>query len=355
MDKTLKNLLICVGLLILSLFVIKYIFIYLSPFIIATVLAALIDPLVNKLNKIIPIHRGFIVLIVLFLLISILIILMVLGISQIYLELNNLLQNLPDYNTFGNQFQWLIEQNNQVQHLIDNLDISPNVKDFLNSQLQRIYDSIKDQLVILINSILNFLTKLPLVFTISFLSFIASFFISRDKKQINNFIIKLFPEQWKPKIYQIRNELMDSAMGFIRAELILISITGIITGIGLKILGYNYALIIGISAAMLDLIPIIGPALIFIPWIIYNFISGHISSAIALLTLQIILAAVRSGSEGKVMGESLGIHPLSTMIALYVGYRILGGLGFIVGPTILIIIKALAIAEVIPFYSNYRE
>ena len=128
--------------------------------------------------------------------------------------------------------------------------------------------------------------------------------------------------------------------------------TGLITGVGLTILGNQYALVLGISAAILDLIPIIGPALIFFPWILYNLILGEISHGISLLILYIILAAVRSGSEGKVMGENLGIYPLSTMIALYVGFRVLGTIGFILGPALLVIIKAIIQADLISIYEE---
>ena len=63
--------------------------------------------------------------------------------------------------------------------------------------------------------------------------------------------------------------------------------------------------------------------------------------------MHIILAAIRSGSEGKIVGKSLGIYPLSTMIALYVGFRIMGIIGFIVGPAVLVLIKAFIQADLI--------
>ncbi|RQD78497.1 MAG: AI-2E family transporter, partial [Halanaerobium sp. MSAO_Bac5] len=59
------------------------------------------------------------------------------------------------------------------------------------------------------------------------------------------------------------------------------------------------------------------------------------------------LAGVRSASEGKIMGENLGVHPLATMIALFAGFRILGAIGFVVGPTFLVIIKAVTDSELV--------
>ncbi|MFW5998160.1 MAG: sporulation integral membrane protein YtvI [Bacillota bacterium] len=334
-------------LFVLAVLFIKYSFIYLSPFIIASVLASLIDPIINKLEDKIALPRGIIVLIVLILIVALVVIFIIVGVSQISVELNKLLQNLPDYKTLGKQFNWIVQQNNQLQEIIDNLDISSSMEAVIQSNLQMLYSSIRNEIIKLVNELFSMLSKLPLLFIILFLSFIATFFITKDKDQINNFIVKLFPGKWRPVIYELRDELAHSAVGLLRAQLTLISISGVIAGIGLKILGNPYAFSLGILAAILDLIPIIGPALIFYPWILYNLLSGNASHAFSLLIIHVILAAIRSGAEGKVVGANLGLHPLSTMIALYVGYRVMGTIGFLVGPTILIIIKALFSADLI--------
>jgi len=355
MNNWFKKCLIYSGLFVLGIIGIKYFFIYFSPFVIAAVLASLIDPVVNYIEKRLSIKRGLATLFVLILLISILISLLIFGFAQIYLELNRLLKNLPDYTTFGNQLQWLLTQNTRLQTFIDELDISPAVKEALNENLQLLYNGLKNGLIILINNTLNLLRKLPLFFVILFLSFIATFFLSKDKDKINNFILGLFPVNLRTKVFNVEKELSGSLIGFIRAELILISITGVICWVGLMILGNPYALIIGITAAILDLIPIIGPTLIFIPWVIYSIFAGNFSFGISLLIVYTLMAAVRQGAEGKVMGSNLGFHPLIIMIALYVGYRTMGTIGFIVGPTVLVVTKAIVHAGIITTNKNFKE
>lgn len=355
MESWLKKLIIYSGLIVLGVLGMKYFFIYFSPFIIAAVLSSLINPVVIKVEEHLSLKRGFAVFLVLVFFITIFIVLIIVGVSQVYLELNRLLSNLPDYSTFNSRFQWLVTQNNRVQELINNLDISPAVRDALNENLQMIYNALKNGLVYLINSTLNILSKLPLILTILFLSFIATFFISRDRDEINKFIINLFPAKWRYKVFKMEKELVNSAIGFIRAELILITITGIISGVGLAIIGNPYALIIGISSALLDLIPIIGPALIFIPWIIFTLAMGNFPYGIGLLIVYTLMAAVRQGAEGKIMGSSLGFHPLAVMIALYVGYRIMGTLGFLVGPAVLVAVRAVVNTGLIPPGKSFKE
>ncbi|MFP4020230.1 MAG: sporulation integral membrane protein YtvI [Halanaerobium sp.] len=333
--------------LLLSLVVLEHVFIYFTPFIIAAVIASLINPVVDYLDKKIPIHRGFIVITVLILVVVILVTIIIIGGAQGYLELNRLLRNLPDYRSIDSQLEWLSEQNQQLETFMENWEISPAVKDAINSNLQLIYNGIRDALISIINSTLEFLTKLPSMFIILFIAFIATFFISRDRDHIKTFLVNIFPEEVQPKIANVFTQLNRSAVGYIRAMLILISISGIIAGTGVKLMGNQYALIVGTAAAVLDLIPIIGPALLFYPWIVMAVIFGNFSQAFSLFILHLFLAGVRSASEGKIMGKNLGLHPLATMIALFSGYRILGTIGFVVGPTFLVIIKAIVDSDLI--------
>src|SRR6056297_2374213 len=128
--------------LFISLFIIKHVFIYFTPFIIAAVLSSLINPVVDYFDSLIPINRGFIVVLVLILVLILLISMLIVGGAQIYLELNRLLKNLPDYKSIGSRFQWIVNQNEQFDLFLENLDISEPVKDAINSNFQMIYDGI---------------------------------------------------------------------------------------------------------------------------------------------------------------------------------------------------------------------
>ncbi|TDO89362.1 sporulation integral membrane protein YtvI [Halanaerobium saccharolyticum] len=333
--------------LLISLVILEHVFIYFTPFIIAAVIASLINPFVDYIDQKVPIHRGFSVIGVLILVIVILLTMIIIGGAQGYLELNRLLKNLPDYRSIDSQIKWFSEQNQQFETFMENWEISDAVRDAINSNLQLLYNGIRDALISVINSILEFLTRLPSLFMILFIAFIAAFFISRDRDHIKEFLINIFPEEVQPKIANVFTQLNRSAVGYIRAMLILISITGVVAGLGARLIGNQYALIVGVAAAVLDLIPIIGPALLFYPWIVTSIIFGNFSQAFAIFILHLFLSAIRSASEGKIMGKSLGLHPLATMIALFSGYRILGAIGFVVGPTFLVIIKAIVDSDLI--------
>ncbi len=341
MDMWVKKILFSCLMLFIIVILLNFSITYLTPFIIAVIFASLINPVVNMVENFHNIDRSLAAFVVLSFFISVVLLFLFLGMSQVYLELNKLLHNLPDYKTLGEQVNWILQDNNRLEELVNNLNISPIIKKTLNDNLQGLYNALKESIIYIVNYLVQVLKKLPLLLTILFLSCIATYFISRDIDNINNFIMGIFPDSYRPKIYRIEKELISSAIGFIRAELILVLITGIIAFVGLLFMGNEYALILGITAAFLDFIPIIGPGLLFIPWVIFNIISGNLLFAIKLLIIYTIAAALRQGIEGKIIGFHLGLHPLATMMSFYVGYRLMGTVGFIIGPATLVLGKAI--------------
>jgi len=341
MDMWVKRILVSCLIIFFIVILLNFSITYLTPFIIAVLFASLINPIVNWIEKFHNIERSLAAFIVLSFFISVVLLFLFIGMSQVYLELNRLLHNLPDYNTLGEQVNWILQHNNRLEELINNLKMSPIIKETLNNNLQGLYNALKESIIYIVNYLLQVLKKLPLLLSILLLSCIATYFISRDIDKINNFIMGLFPDSFRSKIYSIEKELISSAIGFIRAELILILITGIIVFMGLFLIGNEYALILGITAAFLDFIPIIGPGLLFIPWVIFNMISGNLLFAIKLLIIFTIAAALRQGIEGKIIGFHLGLHPLATMMSFYVGFRLMGTVGFIIGPATLVLGKAI--------------
>ena len=101
-----------------------------------------------------------------------------------------------------------------------------------------------------------------------------------------------------------------------------------------------YIFTIGILVGILDILPILGPGTLFIPWIIWEIISGDTGFAVSLLVLYVIISVVRQFLEPKIIGDNIGLHPLATLISLYVGLQLGGIVGMIAGPVLLVIFIA---------------
>jgi len=95
------------------------------------------------------------------------------------------------------------------------------------------------------------------------------------------------------------------------------------------------------------LIPILGSIIILAPWALYMFLAGKTAMGVKLSILAIILLAIRRIVEPKVMGQQMGLSPLLTLISMFLGLKIFGFLGLIIGPLIVILITSATEAEII--------
>lgn len=333
--------------LVFGFLLLKYALAYFLPFIIAILVTLLMEPVVNFFQKRVRLSRGISVALVMGLILIIFGVFIVAGVSRIYLELEKLSHNLPSYQVMFERYQWLLNQNGELKNLMTRWHLSPGQQEVVNKVFEDLYGFFTNNFKAIIGELLGLIARLPSVVTILIISFIATFFISRDRRMLGDFFWQIIPKEIRPKMMTVKNEIFHGAVGFIRAQLILISITTIIAIIGMEILSSDYALIIGFTSGLLDLIPVIGPALIFIPWAIYSIISGQVYYGLGLLIVYGIMSVVRQLAEVKIVGQSIGVHPLSTMVAMYVGVKALGVIGFFLGPALVIVIKALISSGII--------
>ena len=195
-----------------------------------------------------------------------------------------------------------------------------------------------------VTSILNFVTSIPTIGIYTAITFLALYFICVDRIYMLDQLEHHFPQQWVRKFDAHLRELIKSLGGYLKAELILVLISFIISLIGLylfNIFGLNvqYPLIAALLIGFVDLLPIFGSGTVMIPWAIISSCTGDITLGIAILVLWAVMSVVRQFIEPKVVSGQIGIHPIFTLIAMYTGYKFIGILGMIIGPIVLIILK----------------
>ncbi len=140
-------------------------------------------------------------------------------------------------------------------------------------------------------------------------------------------------------IHKVTEKLSEAGTAYLRSQLIImITIAGICI-LGLSLIKNEYAALAGIGIALMDALPVLGSGLILIPWAIIMLITGKIYSAAILITTFLACQIVREVLEPKLIGNRIGIKPLFTLIAMYVGLKLFGVVGFILGPVGLIVIQ----------------
>jgi sporulation integral membrane protein YtvI len=306
------------------------------PFIIAYLVGTILNPAVVHLEKRYKLNRTWGTLL------TLLIFTGLLG-SFIYLLLSSMIResmqlyhqlNLYSANLGLRNLDLLVDR---LQQLLLSLHLPGNmVQEALNNLISLLKDSIGSGL----SSLIVLVTSLPRYFLLLVITVVAAYFFARDYQMIGTGVLRLTPERWRPAVGKVGTGLHKALHGYIKAELMLVTITGLISLIGLVILGVDYAHILAILVALADLLPILGPGTIFLPWGVWMIFSGNLKLGIGLLVLYGIIVVVRQLLEPKILGDNIGLHPLTTLIALYLGLSLLGIWGLIIGPAVVIAYQA---------------
>lgn len=312
------------------------------PFLIGWLIAMAIEPGVQFLHRRLRMPRWASVTFLLLLTVSIISSLLVLLISKVVSELTRLASSLPEY--LDNFSQYLFDTILSPDSTITGLILT--VQEYLQQHPEHqkeIVESIRNNLgslteigTDLITSVIagigSFLGNLPFFITVLLFILLAAFFIAIDWPRLRQVLINILPSHISQTGKMIFKDLRRSLIGFVKAQLTLVIVTGIIVLAGLWILGIEYALTIALITCVIDLLPYLGVGSLLIPWGIYLLLMGNYSLGIGILVVYGVVTVVRQLLEPKLVSANIGLNPLLTLIALFVGLQLFGISGLILGP-----------------------
>lgn len=325
--------------LVAAVFLVLKMAYFFMPFFIALVIASIIEPFVKFICKKTTLVRKYSAIIALVIVFSILIGIITVSAILITSEITNLLSDFPK---FGNDIFKSVENVSRFLKLED-VNVSDDVKQFVinttNEVLGKGLGYLKDFLI----NFLNLITRIPSFIVYLIITILATYFITTDRILLLDDIEQRIPKKW---IRNANNNFQSviSVLGkFLKAELTLVCISFVIVLIGLYVfefLGMNVKspFLIALGIGFVDLLPILGSGTVMLPWGIALIILGDVTLGVSVLGLLVLITVVRQVLEPKIVSNNLGIHPLYTLIAMYIGFKISGVLGLLFGPIILIII-----------------
>ncbi len=190
----------------------------------------------------------------------------------------------------------------------------------------------------IITSAVSFLPK-ALVFLV--ITLISLIYFAIDLEKINGFIKSVLPSKIKNKLSSLRGNLFDIAGKYVKSYLQIMLITFALLLCGFLVIGVEDALIIALAVAFLDLLPVLGVGVVLVPWSIFSFIIGKAQVGVGLIILFVVYTVTRELVEPKILGKSLDMHPIVTLISLYVGFALFGVMGLIILPLASVILSVL--------------
>ncbi|MEZ4658569.1 MAG: AI-2E family transporter [Caldilineaceae bacterium] len=178
------------------------------------------------------------------------------------------------------------------------------------------------------------------------LTFVMSMYITKDAPHIRSYFGNLFPRAYQPELEELLRRVGHIWQAFFRGQIVLGLTIGLVTWLALTALGMPGALILGIVAGALEIVPNLGPTLAMIPAVIVALIQGSTNPALADISnlgfaLMVVGAyfLIQQFENGlivpRVIGDSVNLHPVIVMCGVVVGFSIGGILGaFLAAPVL---------------------
>lgn len=295
--------------------------------------AYLLNPLVNIIERK-GIARGISVLLVYAILLGIVLLLSFSIIPKLSNEVQYLAKTLPDqFNKIYIFFNELyIKYSNQLENLPSGFD---GMRDALTESLDILQSYLTNILKGFTSFIIESFSKVISLIIIP----ILTFYFLKDKEYFKKKIFLLIPKVYRNDILRISREIDSSLNKFIRGQLIVAAIVGVATTVGLIIIGVDFAIIIGFIAGIADIIPYFGPILGILPAIIFALLESPVKAIWVIIIFVVIQQLEGNIISPKIVGESVGLHPIIVMLSLLIGGSYFGILGMLLAVPVTSILK----------------
>ena len=165
---------------------------------------------------------------------------------------------------------------------------------------------------------------------------IGSYFCSASWPRLLAFLAAQIPEDWKRRLNGLGADLKGSLGGWLRAQLILMGITFCELLGAFWLLGIESAPGMAALTAFVDALPLFGTGIILAPWALGCLLLGQSSQGLGLLIAWIAVSLVRNCIEAKLLGDQIGLHPLASLAAMYVGWQVWSVWGMLLFPVLLV-------------------
>lgn len=311
----------------------------LMPFLIALLISKILQPVLFILHKQLRLPKSIATLIAVFSFITLSgYLIYTLGFYLIS-ELALFSQGLPELTaTIITQLETFTDN---LQAWSSNLPIKINLN--TDNAIESIVSTLSGQIGSITGYIVNGAQSIPRLLVTIIVTFVASFFMTKDRTLIKESLQPIYKSKLFDNkiIHIIKNDLFFVFKSYFKAQLILMSLTFLETSIGLTLIGINYSVFIALGISLLDALPVFGTGIVFIPWIIVKLFLGDYTLAFSLTIIYLIATLGRQSLEPKILSSQIGVHPLITLLSLYLGVALFGPIGIILGP--LTTISAIAI------------
>ncbi|MBO5305287.1 MAG: sporulation integral membrane protein YtvI [Clostridia bacterium] len=337
----LASLLFCVLVAIGALFLVgKYLLIAVLPFLIAWGTALMLRPLAKLVAEKSGLPQKLcatLLLLTLFLLIGLL---LVFTVSKLLSESGRLLERLSaESDKIGAYLAALAERISSLGERIPILRELSNIKGlealdgYIDSLLSEVVRTLTSAITTRLPSLIGgFISALPSFLLFFIISVMASFYFTLDLDTIHSFLGSFLPQKISARLPALQKGFKNFLTRYLRAYSIILFLTFCELYVGFSVLSLEYRLLPAILIALVDVFPVLGVGTVLLPWAAIVLLGGNYYLGFGLIILWAAVTVVRQIIEPRIVGGTLGVHPVLMLIAMYIGFRLFGILGILLSP-----------------------
>jgi len=345
--KVLISLIISVTVTVLLIWIGVKAMLYFMPFVIGWFISFIANPLVEWLEKRLKIVKRLGSAIIVILVLGLIVLVCYLAISKLVEEISLLIRNFPEIyqdleaalGRLGERFAGVF--NRLPQGIRSGL--TAMVAD-LDAKAGELIAGISQPTVAAAGNIAK---RIPSILIASIVTLVSAYFFIAQRDEVIAWAKSVSPKGLQRRMTMIIDNLKHAVGGYFKAQFKIMSIVGVQLFIGFLILRVNYSVLLAILIAFLDFLPFFGTGTALIPWAVYEFFTGNYFTVVGLLVVYGITQLTRQVVQPKLVGDSIGMNPLTTLVFLYAGYKMGSILGMIlavpVGMLVINLYKAGAI------------
>lgn len=184
----------------------------------------------------------------------------------------------------------------------------------------------------------NVALSTPEYIIITIVTVVSSCYFAKDFDVIKAFFTKILKPSHIELLSDIKEIAYTNIFKLLKSYVIIMFITFVELSIGLLIMGVDNAILLALIIAFVDILPVLGCGTVLIPWGIIAIIQSNYLLGVGVLLLYFVILIVRNIIEPKIIGDQVGMHPLITLLTIFVGLRFLGVLGMFILPIFTIIV-----------------
>ena len=337
------------ALLIAIIFVLfKYFIPLVMPFLIAYAISALMRPIIARLNSRWKLRWNIAAILMVLVFYSTVGTLIVLAVIKLIAWLQSVLTLVPALytNTIAPALTTLLTN---LGGIIEDLD--PTVAETLYNVAGQAVNSLGSAVTNLSMGALGTLSgiavSLPGILINILITIIATFFMAADYPRISAFVRRQLPGHTADILSKIKHQIGEIIGQFLRSYCLIMLITFCELSVGFLILKLQNPFAIALLIAIFDVLPVLGTGGVLIPWSAIALVIGNYGMALGVILLYVVVTVVRQVVEPRIIGKQVGIHPVITLISMFVGAKLFGVIGLFGLPITCAILRSLNEKEVI--------